>query len=41
MLKIAREESDVYIKDEEKNYSQEKLFEALDLVNQLSGFADH
>ncbi|KAJ8427894.1 hypothetical protein Cgig2_008512 [Carnegiea gigantea] len=31
MLKTAREESDVYIKDEEKNYSQEQLFEALDL----------
>ena len=40
-LKIAREENDVYIKDEEKNYSQEELFEALDLVDQPSGFADH
>ncbi|KAJ8447014.1 hypothetical protein Cgig2_033583 [Carnegiea gigantea] len=32
-LKIAREENGVYIKDEEKNYSQEQLFEALDLAN--------
>ncbi|KAJ8443090.1 hypothetical protein Cgig2_030858 [Carnegiea gigantea] len=32
-LKTAREENGVYIKDEEKNYSQEQLFEALDLEN--------
>ncbi|KAJ8428016.1 hypothetical protein Cgig2_032311 [Carnegiea gigantea] len=40
-LKIAREENGVYIKDEEKNYSQEQLFEALNLVDHPSGFADH
>ncbi|KAJ8432524.1 hypothetical protein Cgig2_030316 [Carnegiea gigantea] len=40
-LKTAREENGVYIKDEEKNYSQKQLFEALNLVDQPSRFADH